>query len=140
MKSIAKFDFRGFRLLKSTYSRVKDSPFTSFSLLAQKGIYNEENKIFEIITEVTLTFGEELNVFVFSAGFKINDLEWLEIMAEQTVVNELFTVVFPFFREKIFAFTSDFRPGVMIPVINLSALDITKKVVFNLNKPEPLTN
>ena len=50
MKNNAKYDFRGYRLLKSTYSRVKDSPITSFSLLTQKGIYNEENQIFEIIS------------------------------------------------------------------------------------------
>lgn len=140
MKNISKYDFRGYRLLKSTYSRVKDSPINSFTILCQKGIYNEENKIYEIISEITMTFGDEVNVFVFSAGFKINDLEWLEVMAEQTVVNELFGVVFPFFREKIFAFTSDFRPGVILPVLNLKDLDITKKVVFNLNKPETLAN
>lgn len=140
MKNNVKYDFRGYRLLKSTYSRVKDSPITSFTLLSQKGIYNEENQIFEIISEITLAFGDETCVFVFSAGFKINDLEWLEVMAEQTVVNELFRVVFPFFREKIFAFTSDFRPGLILPVINFEGLDITKKIVFNLNKAEPLAN
>ena len=140
MKNMSKYDFRGYRLLKSNYSRLKDAAVTSFTLLSQKGVYSAENQIFEIISEITVTFGDELNVFVFSAGFKINDSEWLEVMAEQTVVNELFRCVFPFFREKVFNFTSDFRPGILLPVINLTDIDVTKKVIFNLNKPEPLAN
>ena len=70
----------------------------------------------------------------------MNDLEWLEVMADQTVINEFFKVFFPFLREKVFAFTSDFRPGFMIPILDVSKFDISKKVVFNLNKVEPLTN
>ena len=136
----SKYDFRGYRLLKANISRVKDKAITNFTLFCQKGVYNEENQIFEIISEVTVTFGDEVNVLVFSSGFKINDLEWLEVMAEQTVVNELFRVTFPFVREKVFNFTSDFRPGFMIPVMDLEKFDLTKKIVFNLNKNEPLAN
>lgn len=140
MQNITKYDFRGFRLLKANLSRIKDKPITSFTLYSQKGVYNEENQIYELITEVTITFGDEVNVFVFSSGYKINDLEWLEVMADQTVINELLRVVFPFIREKISQFTSDFRPGFMIPIIDLAKFDLTKKVVFNLNKVEPLAN
>ena len=140
MQNLPKYDFRGFRLLKANVSRVKDSQLTSFSLFSQKGVYNVENKIYELISEVTITFGEEVNVFVFSAGFKINDPEWVEVMAEQTVISEFFTILYPFVREKIFAFTSDFRPGFMLPIIDFKRFDVTKKVTFNLNKTEPLAN
>ena len=140
MQNLPKYDFRGFRLLKANINRVKDSTLTSFSLFAQKGVYNEENKIYELISEVTITFGEEVNVFVFSAGFKINDPEWVEVMAEQTLITEFFTILYPFIREKIFAFTSDFRPGFMLPIIETKRFDLTKKVTFNLNKVEPLAN
>ena len=136
----SKYDFRGYRLLKANISRVKDKAITNFTLFCQKGVYNEENQIFEIISEVTVTFGDEVNVLVFSSGFKINDLEWLEVMADQTVINELFATVFPFIREKVFEFTSDFRPGFMIPVLDITKFDLSKKVVFNLNKVEPLAN
>ena len=107
MQNFPKYDFRGYRLLKANLSRVKDKQITSFSLFSQKGVYNEENHIYELITEVTVTFTDEVNVFVFSSGYKINDLEWLEVMAEQTVINELFSVVFPFIRSKIFEFTGN---------------------------------
>jgi hypothetical protein len=140
MQNFPKYDFRGYRLLKANLSRVKDKQITSFSLFSQKGVYNEENHIYELITEVTVTFTDEVNVFVFSSGYKINDLEWLEVMADQTVINELFSTVFPFIREKVFEFTSDFRPGFMIPVLDITKFDLSKKVVFNLNKVEPLAN
>ena len=140
MQNFPKCDFRGYRLLKANLSRVKDKPITSFSLFSQKGVYNEENHIYELITEVTVTFTDEVNVFVFSSGYKINDLEWLEVMADQTVINELFATVFPFIREKVFEFTSDFRTGFIIPVLDITKFDLSKKVVFNLNKVEPLAN
>ena len=135
-QNVSKYDFRGYRLLKATVSRVKDKPVNSFTLFSQKGVYNEENQIFELISEITITFGDEVNVYVFSAGFKINDLEWYEVMAEQTIINELFNQAYPFFREKVCQFTADFRPGFMLPVIDCFKFDMTKKVVFNLNKPE----
>lgn len=140
MQNIAKYDFRGYRLLKASLSRIKDKPVNSFTLFCQKGAYSEETNIYEIITEVTVTFGDETNILVFSAGFKINDLEWLEVMAEQTVVNELLGVAFPFIRAKVFEFTADFRPGFMMPIIDVKKFDLTKKIVFNLNKSEPLAN
>ncbi len=140
MQNLPKYDFRGFRLLKANISRVKDKTVNAFTLFSQKGVYNEENKIYELITEVTITFGDEVNVFVFSAGFKINDPDWLEVMAEQTIISELFSIVFPFIREKIYDFTSDFRPGFMMPIIDVKRFDLTKKVIFNLNKAEPLAN
>ena len=140
MQNFPKYDFRGYRLLKANLSRVKDKPITSFSLFSQKGVYNEENHIYELITEVTVTFTDEVNVFVFSSGYKINDLEWLEVMAEQTIVNELFRIAYPFFVSKIHDITADFRPGFIIPIVDLAKIDFTKKVVFNLNKVEPLAN
>ena len=81
-----------------------------------------------------------MNVFVFSAGFRVNDTEWLEVMAEQTVISEVFTILYPFLREKIFAYTSDFRPGFMLPILEAGKLDLTKKITFNLNKVEPLAH
>ena len=49
MQNMTTYDFRGFRLLKANYSRIKDKPFNSFSLYVQKGIYSEETKIYENI-------------------------------------------------------------------------------------------
>ena len=140
MNNALKYDFRGYKILKGVINRVEDKPITSFSIGCQKPRYEDKNHIYEIIAEIGIKFGEEDCVFLFSAGFKINDLEWLEVMADQTVINELFTTVFPFIREKVFEFTSDFRPGFMIPVLDITKFDLSKKVVFNLNKVEPLAN
>ena len=127
-----KYEFRGYRLLKLDYTRIKDGPLKSFSIVARKHLFDEKNDIFEIITEINIVFGEETSKFIFSAGFKINDKEWLEIMADPTVVTELFNVAFPFIREKVFAYTSDFRPGFIMPTFNPKQFDFTKNVNFNL--------
>ena len=140
MKVTAKYDFKGFKILKANISHVQDKQITSFTIFAQKGKYNSDNNIYEILSEVTFNYGDEINVCLISAGFLINDLDWLEIMAESTVVNELFRVLFPYIRAKIQEFTTDVRPGFMLPIIDFNTLDVTRKVIFNLNKSEPLTN
>ena len=140
MKQTSKFDFKGYKVLKANLSHVHDRQINSFTIFAQKGNFNEEHRIFELISEITFNYGEETNVCLFSAGFLINDLEWLEIMAESTVINELFKIVFPYIRAKIQEFTTDLRPGFMLPIIEFSNLDVTRKIIFNLNKPESLTN
>lgn len=140
MNKISKFDFKGYKLLKANFSHTTEAPVTSFTLLAQKANYLESNRIYELLAEITYTYGEEMNACLFSVGFQINDLEWLEVMAEQTVVNELFRIAFPFLRAKIVEFTSDFRQGLLLPVIDLTNFDVTKKIVFNINKVEPMTN
>ena len=130
--AISKYEFRGYRLLQAKFERMNDGPLKSFQITARKKIYDEKNQIFETITEINITFGTETSNFLFSAGFKINDLEWLEVMAEQTIVNELFQVSFPFIREKISEFTADFRPGFMIPTFDFRRFDVTKVINFNL--------
>ena len=129
-----KYDFRGYKILKGVINRLEDKPITSFSIGCQKPRYDDKNQIYEIITEISIKFGEEDCVFLFSSGFKINDLEWLEVMAEQTIVNELFRIAYPFFVSKIHDITADFRPGFIIPIVDLAKIDFTKKVVFNLNR------
>ena len=130
----AKFDFRGFRLLKADFNHLKDAPISSFSMATRKQLYEEKNQIYELLTEIVLNYGDEKCTFVFSSGFKVNDLEWLEIMAEATIINEMFMVVFPFFRNKVQEFTSDFRPGFIIPVFDMRKFDFSKKINFNLEQ------
>lgn len=127
-----KYEFRGFRLLKADFTKIKDGPLKSFTINSRKQIYDEKNQIFEILVDISLTFGDEVSKFLFSSGFKIIDLEWLEVMAEPTIINDLFAVVFPFIRSKIFDFTSDFRPGFLMPAFDVKQFDFTKNVNFNL--------
>lgn len=127
-----KYEFRGFRLLKASIDRMGDKPLKSFNIQARKKVYDNKNSIYELVVEININFGDEVSNYLFSAGFKINDLEWLEVMADQTVINELFQVVFPYLREKISEFTSDFRPGFLIPTFDFRQFDFSKSINFNL--------
>ena len=140
MNKLAKYEFRGFKLLKANLSHTKESPLSSFTIVAQKANYFEDSHIYELFSEITFNYGDEANACLFSIGFMINDLEWLEVMAEQTVVNELHKIAFPFLRSKVFEYTTDLRHGVLLPVIDFSNIDVTKKIVFNINKVEPMSN
>jgi len=136
MTNTIKYEFRGFRLLKADYIRLKDLPISSFSIGGRKNQWDEKNGIYEIVTELELHFGDEKSLFAFSAGFKIVDLEWIELMAEQTVVNDLFRTFYPYLAAKVQAITSDFRPGFVLPTFDMKKFDFTKKIIFNLGKPQ----
>lgn len=140
MNTPVKYEFRGFRILKIDYTRIKDQPIISFSMGSKKNRYDEQNGIYELITEFEFTFGEEKSVMVFSSGYKIIDAEWLELMAEQTIINELFKISYPYMAQKIQAITSDFRPGFVMPVFDMKKFDFSKKIVFNLNRNTPNSN
>ena len=135
MNNIAiKYEFRGYRILKIDYLRLKDQPMSSFTIGVKKNLWDPKTGIYELVSELELYFGEEKSVVVFSIGYKIIDIEWLELMAEQTIVNELFRTGFPYVSQKIQTITSDFRPGIILPVLDLKKFDFTKKIVFNLNR------
>ena len=140
MNKIAKYEFRGFKLLKANLSHTKELPISSFTIVAQKGNYFEDNHIYELFSEITFNYGDETNACLFSIGFLINDLEWLEVMAESTVVNELYRQAFPFLRAKISEYTSDLRPGFLLPILDLNKFDVTKKIIFNVNKTDAMSN
>lgn len=137
MNNAIKYEFRGFRILKIDYTRLKDQPITSFSMGSKKNRWDENTGIYELITEFEFNFGDEKSIIVFSSGFKIIDKSWVELMAEQVIVNELFKIVYPYMAQKIQAITSDFRPGMVLPVFDMKKFDFTKKIVFNLNRPQP---
>ena len=42
----SKFDFKGFKLLKASFSHLKDKPITTFTIASKKGFYNEKNHIY----------------------------------------------------------------------------------------------
>ena len=131
-----KYEFRGFRILKIDYNRIKDQPIVSFTMGTKKNRYDEKTGIYELVTEFEFNFGAEKSIIAFSSGYKIIDLEWLDLMAEQTVVNDMFRVVYPFLAQKVQAITSDFRPGLILPVLDMKKFDFTRKIVFNLNRPQ----
>lgn len=136
MNNTIKYEFRGFRILKIDYNRLKDQPILAFSMGSRKNRWDPSTGIYEMITEFEFTFGEEKSVILFSAGFKILDEEWINLMAEQVVINELFKTAFPYMSQKIQVITSDFRPGLVLPVFDMKRFDFTKKIVFNLGRPE----
>ena len=103
---------------------------------ARKNRFDQASGIYELLTEFELVFGDEKCTIVFSSGFKIVEKAWIDLMAEQVVVNELFKTGYPYMAQKIQAITSDFRPGMVLPVLDFKKFDFTKKIVFNLNKPQ----
>ena len=136
MNNAIKYEFRGFRVIKIDYNRIKDQPMTSFTMGTRKNHWDEQSGIYELITEFEFNFGEEKSLIAFSSGFRIVDKSWVELMAEQVVVNELFKIAYPYFAQKIQAITSDFRAGVVLPVFDMKRFDFTKKIVINLGRPE----
>lgn len=139
MNNIEKYELRGFMLSKAVY-KGSFEPLRSVAFIAKKHAFDEKEKIFEINIQINLKFGEETSMFEFLSAYKVNDLEWLEVMAEQTVINEFFRSIYPFLREKIYAYTSGSRPGILLPVADLKNADVTVGTGFTSHSPNNLKN
>ena len=135
MINIPVYEFLGFNILKIDFLRVDEDIINKFSIHMNKSDYDSEEKIFSCLIKVKLYFNNDNeSLFMFSAGFKINDEKWFNELEENARNAMFFSVVFPFVREKINMICDDSRGGFMIPIIDLKTFDISKEVVFNKMK------
>lgn len=128
------YQFLGFKTIESHFFRNTDKKIKKFSVQVLNSEYQKENKIYNIYIIIKLEFGDcKESSFIFIAGYKINNEQWMNELDENTINSLFFSVVFPFIREKINCLCDDTRGGLIIPIIDLRGIDVTKEVVFTAN-------
>ena len=124
------YEFLGYKTLKFDYVHENNGEFNYFSIKATKEI---ENDVYTLLYFLEFGFKEEQkkSSAVFSASFKINDLNWYnEIIKDNLDVNLFASVSFPFIRSTIYSMTSDSRKGIELPTIDLRIYNMTSGITF----------
>jgi|GEM_PF-946844 preprotein translocase subunit SecB len=75
--------------------------------------------------------------YTFSCFFRINDEKWADDIpgGNSCLVSILFSSVFSFIRQIIFSSTGDSFFPLMLPIIDMRAIDITKGASFSRTVP-----
>lgn len=122
-----KYDFLGYKLCEINYKNYNLSNFTYIKICVDDIIFNEENKIANLIVKVYFDYDNTISYFIFQSGFKIYDSNWI-LTNIKSLKNEFFELVIPFIREKIYSLTSDNNNGLLIPIINIKELNLEKEI------------
>ncbi len=128
------YDFLGYRLLKVSLFRNGSEDAEFFKVQVTNPRFLDLFFSFQINIIIKYPNNEE-SALLFDAGFKINDMKWKEgIGGDDQLSSILFSVVFPFIREKIFSLTNDNRRPLHIPIIDLRFADLSKGIEFTKRK------
>lgn len=127
------YEFLGYKLLKVRFNRYTDDNLEKFSFMILDKNYNEENNVYSFCINVMLKFknNDESN-FTFLTAFLINDKEWFLSLDSNLRDSMLFSIVFPFVRQKINELCDDSREATRLPIINLKNSRLDKEVTFSL--------
>jgi preprotein translocase subunit SecB len=91
-----------------------------------KGIFNNESKTFELIFEVEIKNGDEVNPFVkirCKGFFKFENINYFEEIPDFFYRNSI-AILFPYVRAYLSLITTQANvPGIILPTMNLSNLE-----------------
>ena len=128
------YEFLGLKLLHCTYSREKNTEIEFLSINILNSAFDNKTNIITILYNIGLKFIDcENSNFIFSAGYKINDLEWKKAIGDE-LHSLCLSVAFPFIRNIIGNITDDFRGRIVIPMIDLRNADLSKGIKISHKK------
>ena len=120
------YDFKGYYLKKMKCVNAINYDNTYISIKVDGKLIN---RIYTMIIEIRTDFDpKEESSFVFETVFKINDIVWYNKLSEREQKMVLSSVAFPFIRERIYVITTDIKPGLLIPMLDLKTFDVTKEI------------
>ena len=129
------YDFLGYKIIKVELNRFNDGLIEKFKLSISNNNYDEEKQVYSFLINVKLYFKDnDESIFKFFTAFKINDSNWFEMLEEDVKNTMFFSIVFPFVRQKVNELCDDSRELIRLPIVNLKNANLTKEVVFTLNK------
>ena len=120
------YDFNGYYLKRMTC--VNDINYNNTYISIKV-----DGKMTRNIYTMTITIKTDFDLenessFIFEAIFKINDLDWYNHLSEREQMMVLSSVAFPFIRERVYVMTTDLKPGLLIPMLDLKSFDVTKEI------------
>jgi len=132
------YNFLGYQMVLVDYKRVKNTNIEKFSIKTYDRKFDEKINCFSFNVQLELKYSEEeASKFIFSVGFRINDLEWKKQIKEEGIIESIFfATVFPYIREKIYSVTNDSRGAFNIPIIDLRNAKLNQGATFTFKKLE----
>jgi hypothetical protein len=134
MTTNAPYDFLGYKLLKADVHREQDGGVELFSIRVVQGILDEKTNIFSL--DVTFSFkylNNSPSHLFFRGAYRINNHEWYQSQNELQRIHTFFQILFPYMRTMAEQFTDDIRGWLVVPIIDLSQVNLQVGITFKPN-------
>lgn len=125
------YQFLGYKLLQASYNRDLDTPIEKFSLKMEKTEYLEQEQIYNCLILVNIQFKDcKPSSFMFLTGYKILNTDAFFNLDGLNQKSLLFSIAFPFIREKVNNICNDSRDGFIMPILDLRNVNIEEGITF----------
>lgn len=127
------FNFLGYNIQQIVLKRLGSEEIDEIKINITSTKYDDKQKIYSLVMNLIIDFTNSKNSSIeILGGFKINDES---ILNNKDAINSIFAAsLFPYIRTTLQLITSDDRPNVMIPTLDLRYLNLTNGISIKPNK------
>ncbi|MDY0278745.1 MAG: hypothetical protein RBQ97_11750 [Acholeplasma sp.] len=127
------FNFLGYNIQQIILKRLGNEQIEEIKIAITSAKYDENHKIYSLVINLNIDFTNSKNSLIeILGGFKINDES---ILDNQDAINSIFAAsLFPYIRTTLQLITSDDRPNIVIPTLDLRYLNLTNGISIKPNK------
>lgn len=129
------FNFLGYNIQQINLKRLGDEEVEEIKISITSTKYDDKHKIYSLVMNLIMDFTNSKNSEIeILGGFKINDET---ILNNRDEINSIFAAsLFPYIRTTLQFITSDDRPNIMIPTLDLRYLNLTNGISIKPNKQQ----
>ena len=129
---IPAFNFLGYHIQRINLKRIGNETIEAMKILITSTQYDDIEKIYSLVLTLTIDFNtSKESIIEILGGFKINDET---ILKENNAINAIFSAsIYPYLRTVFQNITSDDRPSLMLPTLDLRNVDLRNGVSLKPN-------
>lgn len=127
------FIFLGYHLQQIIMKRIGKEEVEEIKLSITSAKYDKEKRIYSIVINTQVDFTESKNSLIeVLGGFKINDEE---VLHNTDSIHSIFAAtLYPYIRTALQTITTDDRPAIVLPTIDLRNLNLSNGISLKPNK------
>lgn len=129
------FSFLGYNIQNINLKRIENEKLEEIRINIASAKYDEKSKVYSLVLTLSVDFtNSKGSVIEILGGFKINDAECL---SNNDAINSIFSAtIYPYLRTVFQNITSDDRPSIMLPTIDLRCINLKSGLSLKPDLPK----
>lgn len=126
------FNFLGYNIQQIKLKRIGNENVEEIKINITSAKYDELKKIYSLVLTLSIDFNDSKGSLIeILGGFKVNDEN---ILNNRDAINSIFSAsIYPYLRTVFQNITSDDRPSLMLPTLDLRNVDLRNGVSLKPN-------
>ena len=126
------FNFLGYNIQQIKLKRIGNENIEEIKINITSAKFDKDKKIYSLLLNLSIEFNNSKGFFIeLLGGFKVNDEA---ILKNRDAINSIFSAsIYPYLRTVFQNITSDERPSLMLPTLDLRNVDLRNGVSLKPN-------